>query len=183
MGTLTRFNSCCLAALILLIALPGLGCERSGPELPSDEFPPDPDLPEAVVDLPSPPPESAFEIREFNDDGSLRVEGLIGNRDQYLEEDVEVRGFISRFEGDDCEPGGDEPCPKPHFFIRDHPDDDLEMMVVGYENELIASANLAEDEEFLFGGLYEQTAGGFVSSEMGLLELASVDDEPIVDEN
>ena len=169
------------AVALLVVALVAFGCDRSPPEPPSDEFPPDPDLPPAVVDLPTPPPESAFEIHEFNEDGSLRVEGLIGNREKYLTDDVEVLGYVHRIVGADCDPA-EGYCPSPHLFIRDHLDEDLEMMVVGYRNEFLDVADLEEGEQFLFAGNYDNSWGGFVSSEIGLLVVDFVDDHEVTDE-
>lgn len=176
------------SSLITTLALMGLllvapACSSpGGPEIPADEFPPDPDLPPAVVDLPPPPPATAFEIREFNDDGSLRVEGLISNRDRYLEETVQVRGVITEIEGD-CDPGQakkrGEPCPKPHIFIRDHADEDRRVMVVGYSPKFLKDARLQVGEDYLFAGQYKQMADGFVSTEDGLILLRAVDDREV----
>lgn len=181
MRAFNKLSPLCFAPF-LIVALLGLGCDRSGGDMPAQEFPADPDLPEAVVDLPSPPPESAFEIREFNDDNSLRVEGIIANRDQYLGDEVEIRGVVSRIKGDGCDPAT-EPCPKPHFFIRDHIDEDLDLMVMGYPNEFLRTASISEGEEYLFRGTYDQMAGDFVSTETGLLELLGADDYNLDDDD
>ena len=167
--------------LLILLALVSLtfGCEPDGPGLDEDPLAPDPDLPEAVVDLPSPPPESAFEIREHNDDGSLRVEGLVANRDNYINDEVEVRGVVVEIKGRDCTPGGDDFCPRPHFFIRDEADDNLEMAVVGYENPFLRTAGIQEGQDFLFRGTYTHSAHGYPSSEIGLIDLAAVDDHEL----
>lgn len=163
-----------------LLALLFSACESSAPEQPLDEFPPDPDLPTAVVDLPAPPPPSAFEIREFNEDNTLRVEGLMSHRDRYLNKPVEVRGFIHEIRGD-CDPGRaarrGERCEKPSFFIVDHMDEDRRLRVVGYSNDFRRSAGLTVGGEHLFGGNYRQMGAGFVSSEDGLLILTKVDDK------
>lgn len=172
------------AALVslLLTTLGSLACDQGGPELGGDEFPPDPDLPAAVVELPTPPPASAFEIREFNDDGSMRVEGLITNRDQYMQEEVQVRGVVTEIEGD-CDPGEarrrGETCLSPHLFIRDHADDDLRLTVVGYSNDFLRRARIREGEEYLFAGTYKDAAHGFFSAQDGLLELTSVDERDV----
>lgn len=166
-----------ISLLIGFLAL-AVGCDSSGPQNPVDEFPADPDLPEAVVDLPAPPPESAFEIREFNDDGTLRVEGVISNREKYIREEVNIRGFVGEIRGDDCDPAV-EYCPSPHLFIRDHIDEDQQLMVVGYRNDLLSEAGIEVGSEHIFRGVYDQTAHGFVSSEMGLLSLRGVDDQDL----
>ncbi len=169
------------AAIFVVLAILALtsGCEPDGQSLEEDPLAPDPDLPEAVVDLPSPPPESAFEIREHNDDGSLRVEGLVANRDNYINNEVEVRGVVASIRGHDCTPGGPERCPRPHLLIRDHADDNLEMMVVGYENPFLRTASIEEGEDFLFRGTYTHSAHDFPSSEIGLIDLAAVDDHEL----
>ncbi len=176
-----RLSSLSLLAPIALVAFLA-ACDQSGPELPEPLFPPDPDLPEAVVDLPSPPPASAFEIKEFNDDGSLRVEGLIGNRDQYLGEEVEVRAIVAEIIGHGCDPTEGR-CPRNRMFIRDHIDDDLQLRVVGYIDEFIDDLEITEGEEYLITGTYTQQADGFVSTENGLIELLAVDGEEYDEEN
>ena len=160
-----------LVAATLLVA-----CDQSGPELPDEQFPPDPDLPEAVVDLPAPPPASAFEIQEFNDDGSRRVEGLISNRDQYLGEEIEVRAIVAEIIGHGCDPTAG-PCPRNRLLIRDHVDDDLELRVVGYVDEFIDDMEITEGEEYAFEGTYTQHADGFIATESGLISLGAVDGE------
>lgn len=169
-------------SIVALLALSFVACEAEGPEIPADEFPPDPDLPPAVVDLPSPPPASAFEIKEFNEDNSLRVEGIVGNRDKYLDEEVEVRATIAEIRGD-CDPRRarqrGETCLEPHLLITDHIDDDRRLLVVGYPNSFLRQARLQVGEEYLFKGLYEQMAHGFISTEDGLLVVSSVDDREV----
>ncbi len=169
-----------LTALALSASL--VACDNTPPEIPLDEFPADPDLPPAVVELPTPPPASAFEIREYNDDGTLRIEGLISNRDRFLEEEVAVKGVITEIQGD-CDPRRarqrGETCPEPHLFIRDDADDDRRLLVVGYTNDQRRQFRLNEGSEFLFGGTYTRMAEGFVSTEDGLLVLSSLDGEEL----
>lgn len=171
-----------IAALALTVALSA--CDSDAPEPSLDEFPPDPDLPAAVVDLPSPPPATAFEIREHNEDGTLRVEGVMGNRDRYLESDVEIRGFVHEILGD-CDPARarqrGESCPEPHFYIVDHPDEDRRLMVVGYDNDFRRQARLNTGGEHVFKGRYRQMHQGFVSTEDGLLVLSALDDREVKD--
>ncbi len=178
------FQRCCvplvssavIAALTLLVA-----CDQ-GPEPPAEEFPPDPDLPEAVVDLPDPPPDSAFEIRKRNDDDSLRVEGIIGHRDQFMDEQVEVRGVVSDIIGADCDPSV-ERCPRLHLLVRDHMDEDLDLIIVGFEDTFLRTAGISEGDEYLFAGTYTDMADGFVSTEEGLIDLKAVDDHEVPDDD
>lgn len=170
-----------IALLFFLILLLG-GCDSAGPEQPLDEFPPDPDLPSAVVDLPPPPPGSAFEIRERNDDGSLRVEGIMSNRDRYLNESVQIRGFVQEIHGD-CDPTRarqrGERCEEPSFFIVDHLDEDRRLRVVGFTNDFRRSAGVSQGSEHLFSGRYQQMGARFVSTEDGLLVLSAVGDREV----
>jgi hypothetical protein len=170
----------CITSLSLLIL--SIGCDGSPPEIPLDEFPADPDLPAAVVELPSTPPAAAFEIREYNDDGTLRIEGLISNRDRFLDRDIEVKGIITDIEGD-CDPRRarerGESCPEPHLFIRDHADEDRRLLVVGFTNDQRRRMRLSAGEEFLFGGSYKRMSEGFISTEDGLLVLATVNGDAL----
>lgn len=178
---MTKRNSLLSAGLALVLLLGG-ACDNSTPEAPLDEFPADPDLPAAVVDLPAPPPATAFEVRERNDDGSLRIEGLISNRDRYLGENVEVQGVITEMQGDcDARRARErgESCPEPHLFIRDHADDDRMLLVVGYTNDQRRRLRLAQGGEHLFGGRYTRMAEGFVSTEDGLLVLEKIDGDEL----
>ncbi len=161
--------------LITASLIASLGCDPSGPEVPEEDFAADQDLPDPVVDLPSPPPAEAFEIQEYNDDGSLRVEGLIANRDNHLDEVVELRATVADYEGHGCDPVA-QPCPGNHLRVRDHIDDDLELMIVGYDDDFFTQVGITEGEEYLFRGLYTQSAAGFVSSEDGLIEVEAIDD-------
>ena len=167
-------------AMVVVLAFALTACDR-GPEPPTEEFPPDPDLPEPVVDLPDPPPESAFEIQEHNDDGSLRIEGVIGNRDQYMGEEVEIRGTVTDIIGDDCDPNHPavDTCPRLHLLIQDHADDDLDLIVVGFEDNFLRTARIREGEEYHFEGVYTDMAHDFVSTEEGLIDLHAVGDHEV----
>lgn len=173
-----------VGAVLVATAFVLSACDR-GPDPPEQTFEPDPDLPEAVVDLPDPPPAEAFEIQEYNDDGTLRVEGIISNRDEHLHEEVEITGTVTEIIGDDCDPAhpGVETCPRLHLEIRDHPDDDLDLMVVGFEDDFLRTARLREGEEYAFAGLYTDMAHDFVSTEDGLIDLQAVGDHEVPDED
>lgn len=176
-----RFQDITAFTVLLGLLLASAACEPSSPEAPIDEFPPDDDLPQAVVDLPAPPPDSAFEIQQTNDDGSLRVEGLVGHRDQYFDSDVEVRGVIAEIIGDDCDPSHPQidSCPTLHLEIRDHIDDSLGLYVVGFDDAFLRRARLREGQEYLFSGTYTDMAHDFPSTRDGLIDLHSVDDHDV----
>ncbi|TXD33116.1 hypothetical protein FRC96_16055 [Lujinxingia vulgaris] len=172
-----------LVALLLASAFFTMSaCQEDAPAVPVDEFPVDENLPPAVVDLPAPPPASAFEIVEKNDDDTLRVEGLIGYRDRHMDQNVVVRGVVMEVKGD-CDPKRarqrGESCPQPHLVIRDDADARHEMMVVGYTNDFLKKARVREGESYAFKGVYQRMAEGFVSSENGLLKLEAIDDNEV----
>lgn len=175
----STWTSLCAVLTAACVVVLFSGCD-SGPEPPPEGPKPDPDLPEAVVDLPSAPPDSALEIQERNDDGTLRVEGVISHRDQYIGEHVEVRGTISEIIGDDCDPSHPnvDSCPRLHLMVRDHPDDDLELRVVGFLDSFLREADLTEDEEFVFEGQFVRQAHDFVDTQ-GMIDLYAVGDHEV----
>jgi hypothetical protein len=143
------------------------------------------DQPPAHVDLPEPPPASAFEVQEKNDDGTFRVAGLIRYRDKYLGDTVRVKGVITSL-SPECDPKkakeeGKE-CPAPHFMIKDSPDAEKDMMVVGFKQEFVEEAGLEEGNEHVYEGTYKKVAQGFVASEDGLILLDQVDDKSVLEE-
>ena len=143
------------------------------------------DQPPAQVDLPEPPPASAYEVQEKNQDGTFRIAGLIRYRAKYLGEPVRVKGVISGISAD-CDPKkakeeGKE-CPEPHFTIKDTPDAEKDMMVVGFKQEFVEEAKLEEGNEHVFEGTYKKVAQGFVASEDGLILLDKVDDKSVLEE-
>ena len=71
---------------------------------------------------------------------------------------------------------------QPNLFIRDAPDAELAMRVVGYKPEFIKKAKLEENQERVFKGTYQKVAQGFVATEDGLILLDYVDDVPVIDE-
>ncbi|MGM0556233.1 MAG: hypothetical protein ACQEVA_07625 [Myxococcota bacterium] len=175
--------------LTLMVALMSLGLTAAGcseqdkGESAEQE---DSDQPPAQVDLPEPPPASAFEVQEKNDDGTFRVAGLIQYRDKYIDKPVRVKGIISRIEAD-CDPKkakeeGTE-CPDPHFVIKDAPDAEKDMMVVGFKQEFVEEAELEPGQEHVYEGTYKKVAQGFVASEEGLILLDMVDDMSVLEED
>ncbi len=144
----------------------------------------DPNLPAANVSLPDPPPADAYKIPEKNPDGSLRIEGLIHNKEKYLDQQVDVRGIIVKM-SEECDPGkakkAGEECPEPNLFIRDKPDAEMAIRVVGYKPEFIKKAKLEEGQDRVFKGTYKKVAYGFVATEDGLILLDYVDDIAVVE--
>ncbi|MFP4598534.1 MAG: hypothetical protein ACLFVJ_09805 [Persicimonas sp.] len=170
-----------LLALLLIMSL-AVGCDDAEPDAEEAEATENQDP--AQVDLPSAPPASAFDIPEKNDDGTLRVEGLIQYQDKHLGKEVKVTGFISEVLGD-CDPNKakkrDEPCPKPHYIITDEEGDEKELMVVGFDREYFEKAGVEQGETHVFEGTYKKIAQQFVNSENGLLLLDRIGDAEAVE--
>ena len=169
-----------IAALLVL----GLAACNGSSDVKPEKSEEDPNLPPPNVSLPDPPPASAYQIPEKNPDGTLRIEGLIHNKENYLEQQVELKGIIVRM-SQECDPkkakkAGEE-CPEPNLFIRDAPDAELILRVVGYKPEYIKKAELEEGQERRFKGTYQKVAQGFVATEDGLLLLDFVDDVPVIE--
>ena len=169
-----------LAVTLLLVA--GVGCSSQSKE--KDKKKKKSDLPPAQVDLPEPPPESAFDIKEKNPDGSFRVRGLIAHRGKHLGEDIRVKGTVT-YISPDCDPAeaqrkGEE-CPKPYMFIKDKEDAEDSLMIVGYKRELLDRAEIEKGNTHTFEGKYKELAQGFVRTESGLLLVDKVDDTPALD--
>jgi hypothetical protein len=175
----TRLWFVLFAACLLTFSL---GCEEKV-ETPTDEIEEDPNLPPAIVDLPPAPPASAFVIPEKNADGTLRVEGIIGHQHKYLDEPVEVMGYIA-YLSEECDPKkakkDDVECPEPHLVIRDDADGVKQLMVVGYKQEFVKKAKLKSGEQRRFKGTYQKIAQGFVASEDGLLLVDMIDELEVV---
>lgn len=176
--TFSRRASLLLCCLLLCLVS---ACNSSKVEKPAD--PEDPGLPPAQVDLPSPPPASAFDIPETNADGTLRVEGLIQFQDKHLDKMVRVRGVITQILGD-CDPAKARKentlCPQPHFIIKDNPDDARELMVVGFSRDFLKKAKVQPGEAHVFEGEYKKMAQQFVNSESGLLLLDQLDETSVL---
>lgn len=171
------------AAFLLCCTLLWLASACNSPKAEKPVEPEDPNLPPAQVDLPSPPPASAFDIPETNPDGTLRVEGLIQFQDKHLGKKVRVRGVITQILGD-CDPAKakkeNTPCPQPHFIIKDNPDDARELMVVGFSRDFLKKAKVQPGESHVFEGDYTKIAQQFVNSESGLVLLDQLDETSVL---
>lgn len=183
---MTSLNRIALGALVTLTFGAGLaGCDHPPSNVSVEVKEPDPEATPPTVSLPEPPSASDFIIEEKNDDGTLRVQGLIEYKAKHMDKEVVVTGRIVRL-SPDCDPGKakkkGEKCPEPHMVIRDDEEDaEKHMLIVGYKSDLIKRAKLKEGEVHKFKGTYQMMGYGFTASEDGLLVLAEVDDEPISD--
>lgn len=169
---------------VLLLALALAACSNNASEVETEKSLDEPNLPPPTVNLPDPPPASAYEIPEKNPDGSLRVEGLLHYKDKYMDQQVSVGGVIVRMSAE-CDPkkaknAGTE-CPEPNLFIRDTADSELAMRVVGYKPEFVKKAKIEEGQQRVFTGTYQKVAQGFVATEDGLILLDALDDIPVLE--
>lgn len=171
-------------ATLLIFCFAFTACENGGSDVATEKTDEDPNLPPPSVDLPDPPPAEAYKIPETNPDGTLRIEGLLHNRDKHMDQQISVTGTIVRM-SEECDPkkakkDGTE-CPEPNLFIRDEPDSGSIIRVVGYKPDFIKKAKLEEAQMRVFKGTYQKVAQGFVATEDGLLLLDYVDDIPVLD--
>jgi hypothetical protein len=175
------------ATLIMLMATVALtaavGCQgsSSGSSAQAQQ----PDVAPARVNLPSPPPDKAFDIPIKNPDGTLRVEGVIANQAKFLDNKVEIKGVLT-WMTEPCDPrkaeSRGETCPKPHLMIRDKQDARKKLLIVGFSDDFVDRADLKTGESYTFAGTYKKVARGFVASGDGLVDLTRVDDTPVTEE-
>ncbi len=171
-------------AALLALAFTVTACSGGGSDVEVEKSADDPNLAPPVVRLPDPPPASAYQIPEKNPDGTLRIEGLLHNKEKYMEQQISVTGIIVKMSAE-CDPkkakkAGTE-CPEPNLFIRDTVDDEVAFRVVGYKPEFIKKAKLEEGQQRIFKGTYQKVAQGFVATEDGLLLVDYVDDIAVLD--
>lgn len=174
------FGRRALIGVLSLLVCFAIACNSDESEKTKEKV--DPNLPPAQVDLPSPPPASAFEIPETNDDGTLRVQGLIQYQDKHLDKAVRVKGTVVQILGD-CDPKkakkNEKICPEPHFIIKDEKNAEKELMVVGFDRDFLKKADAEVGEEHVFEGNYRKMSQQFVNSESGLISLVKIDDTPV----
>lgn len=170
-----------LAGLLLSSTI---ACDDGG-QVQVEEDQVDPNLPPARVDLPNPPPASGFEVPEKNGDGTLRVEGLIHHQAKHLEQKVEVKGTIVQI-SEPCDPKKakkkEEKCPEPSLFIKDGPDSQAMLRMVGFKDEFIKKNKIEVGQEHVFKGSYQKVAYGFVATEDGLVLIDYVGDKAVVED-
>lgn len=152
---------------------------------PADTKAKTPTGPPANVNLPEPPPASAFVIPEKNGDGTLRVEGIIENREKYLEKKVDLRGTIAKV-SQECDPKKAKEdgvkCEEPHFYVKDSAEGRQALLVVGFDQDFLKRAELAVGGAHLFKGTYQKVAQGFAATETGLILLDAVDETMVLEE-
>jgi hypothetical protein len=182
----TISRSTTLIALILtgVLATSSLvACDDSEATNPADQA--DPNQPPAQVDLPSPPPASAFNIPEKNDDGTLRVAGVIHHQEKHLGNIVDIKGMIVGINGD-CDPKkakkAGETCDEPHYLISDEEGAEKQLAVVGFDREFFEKTKAKLGETHTFSGTYKKVAQGFVNSGDGLLLLNKVGEVSVIEE-
>ncbi len=168
----------CILALVLLSAQ---SCEH-----PVSNVTVEPNEEEAkgTVSLPPPPAPSDFIIKEKNDDGTLRVLGLIEYKEKHLEKPVTLTAHISAI-SPACDPAEakktNTKCDEPNMMIMDGPDEDARMLVVGFEHEVLKKRKIVEGGTHKLMGTYKTMALGFTDTESGVLLLESIDGNAVTD--
>jgi hypothetical protein len=67
------------------------------------------------------------------------------------------------------------------MFIKDDPDAQKVLRVVGYKDEFIKKSKIEEGQTHVFKGTYVKVAQGFVATEDGLVLLDYVDDMAVLE--
>jgi hypothetical protein len=184
-NTFSRSATLTAVLLVTLMAATSLSvaCDDSEATKPAEEV--DPNQPPAQIDLPSPPPASAFNIPEKNDDGTLRIAGLIHHQEKHLGNVVSVKGVIVQVLGD-CDPKkakkAGETCDKPHYLISDEEGAEKKLAVVGFERDFFDEAKTEVGQTHVFSGTYKKIAQGFVNSGDGLLLLDKLGEISVLEE-
>lgn len=171
------------AALLICLLLPLAALTSACQEHPKStvkvELPSFPEGKKPSVSLPEPPSADGFIIPERNKDGTLRVGGLIEYQSNHLDKPVEVTAYLAHVSAA-CDPKiakeKGEDCPVPFMRIKDDPNASRELLVVGYDEELIERAKLVAGETRLIKGSYKNVAQGFAVTETGLIVLEAVDE-------
>jgi len=169
---MNRLIPIALASSLFLVS----ACEHP----PSNVTPDIPDMGEEgppSVSLPGVPGDEAFTIKERNDDGTFRVIGLIENKDNYLQKQVEVSALVSQI-SENCDPGKaakeGQTCPEPFLVIKDGDDADEQMLVVGFQHEVLKKAKVKLGEVASLKGTYVMDSQGFSATETGLIVLDEI---------
>jgi hypothetical protein len=182
MGLGNTFSRTTILIALLLAVTSTVACNDSEATKSAEKA--DSNLPPAQVDLPSPPPASAFVIPEKNDDGSLRIAGIIHHQEKHLGKKVRIKGVIVGLLGD-CDPKKakktDKICNEPHYLISDEEGAEKQLAVVGFDREFFEKAEVEVGETHTFGGTYKKLAQGFVNSGDGLLLLDEIGEVSVLE--
>ena len=170
-GLLGALTACDHPSSYVAVEAPKEGEEKPAP------------APAVAVALPPAPSAQDFVIKEKNDDGTFRVQGLIEYKDKNLDQEVLVKGRVLSI-SEDCDPkkvkNTQQSCPEPHLMIMDDERDaEKVLLVVGYTPKFIKEAKLEQGEVFDFKGSYKLMGRGFTATEDGLLLLSSVGDKSV----
>ena len=180
----------------------GAGCDELAtneePEKKAETMPP------ARVDLPPVPSDLGVpKTPEKHPDGTLTVTGLLRNRPAYIEQEIQVKGFITSIY--DCphweknqpkkprRPGRKPPkkkeeeedaeakmCERPHFYLVSKADEkpgDKSLLVVGIDPFIqgkIDEEEIKSGEEHTLTGTFIEIAEGFTAADKGLLKLTAI---------
>ena len=181
LNTITR----ALLTSSFLVLIPLSACDHPPSNVTVEDTKTDPNAPAPTVSLPEPPSAEDFVIKEKNDDGSLRVQGLIENKSKYMDKEVVVKGKVVKL-SENCDPAKakkkNEKCPELHMIIQDDEEDaEKQILIVGYREDFLKRSKLKEEEVHQFKATYKMMGWGFTSSEDGLLGLISMDDIDVVE--
>lgn len=165
-----------------LVALPALvlcvACEQPDPEEEARQA----RLSElrAQVDLPAVPPLERLQMPERMPDGSWSVAGLLANRADLMDSEVELTALLrevyecDRPEGSESRDG----CFRAHFFVADTLRTPQRLLAVGYDERY--EEQLSEGERYTLVGRYTRTHTGHVSTEDGLIVVQEIRGENIM---
>lgn len=170
-----RFAALLLAAPVALVFV---GCEQPDPQEEERQA----RIAElrAQVDLPAVPPLERLQMPERMPDGTWSVAGLMMNRAELMDSDVEVTALLrevyecDRPEGSESRDG----CIRPHFFVADTLRTPQRLLAVGYDERY--EEQLSEGERYTLVGRYTRTHTGHVSTEDGLIVVQEIRGENIL---
>lgn len=152
----------------------------------SEESPAESDQPQrqANIDLPPVPPLPLLDVPAEYPDGSRSIMGLLVDRDDLFQTQVEVSGVVTRIyecsepleDGEEWDPeDGPRPgCNYPHLFIADAMESPREIIVTGYDAAHY-EPQLEVGLRYRFSGFYTVQSRGFTASEYGLIDADTIE--------